>query len=150
MYKSGGSAEDDLEMQNNQKRNKNSPLIGQFSLIRWFTEWLCELCLAHCFVSVYFVTINLRDFPCPPPPFIFVPLSPSLAAALGPLAYSSRSASPPKPLGLIWPTETSGMRVQNEGRGGGAGGKNPILWLSQIWAWITWMIRFLDWIERTI
>ena len=29
-----------------------------------------------------------------PPPFIFVPLSPPVAAALGPLAYSSRSARP--------------------------------------------------------
>ena len=44
-------------------------------------------------------------FLVPPPPFIFVPLYPSLvaalgplaslAAALGPLAYSSRSARPP-------------------------------------------------------
>ena len=56
-----------------------------------------------------------RDFPSigflvPPPPFIFVPLSPPLAAAIGPLAFSSRSARPPslfqprgsapKPLGL--------------------------------------------------
>ena len=32
--------------------------------------------------------------PPPPPPFIFVPLSPSLAATLGPLAFSSRSARP--------------------------------------------------------
>ena len=30
-----------------------------------------------------------------PPPLIFVPLHPSLAAALGPLAYSSRIAQPP-------------------------------------------------------
>ena len=44
---------------------------------------------------------KFRIFPvldfCPPPhlPYIYVTLFPSLAAALGPLAYSSRSARPP-------------------------------------------------------
>ena len=48
---------------------------------------------------------SVLNFWPPPPPFIFVPLAtplsaalgpkPSLAAALGPLAYSSRSALPP-------------------------------------------------------
>ena len=51
-----------------------------------------------------------RDFPNigflpPPPPFIFVPLSPSLAPGLGPLAYSSRSA-------------TRGWEYKNQRRGG--------------------------------
>ena len=41
-----------------------------------------------------------RDFPSigflpPPPTFCLVPLSPSLAAALGPLAFTSRSHRPP-------------------------------------------------------
>ena len=44
-------------------------------------------------------TKKIWDFPSigflPPPPLIFVPLPPSLAEALGPLAYSSRIAQPP-------------------------------------------------------
>ena len=43
---------------------------------------------------------SYRDFPSigflpPPPTLIFVPLSPSQAAALGPIASSSHSARPP-------------------------------------------------------
>ena len=34
---------------------------------------------------------SIEFLPPPPPPFISVPLSPSLAAALGPLAYSSHN-----------------------------------------------------------
>ena len=40
---------------------------------------------------------GVGDFWPPPPPFIFVPLSPSLAAALCPLAFSSRCSRPPSP-----------------------------------------------------
>ena len=65
----------------------------------------------------------------PPPPFIFVPLSPSLAAALDPLAYSSRSArssslikpprSDPQPISPYRPTDQQGWGYKNEGRGVG-------------------------------
>ena len=61
----------------------------------------------------------------PPPPFSFVPLYPSLAVALAPLSFFSRSARPPsrcaRPLssGLTWPTETRGLGYKNDGRGGG-------------------------------
>ena len=49
------------------------------------------------------LTYKDRDFPSigfwsPSPPFIFVPLSPYLVAALGPIAFSSRSARPPSSL----------------------------------------------------
>ena len=51
------------------------------------------------FILIESLSCSFRDFPSigflVPPPFIFVPLSPSLAAALGPLAYSSRSARGP-------------------------------------------------------
>ena len=50
------------------------------------------------YITYLFIEIGIfpvLDFWSPPPPFIFVPLAPSQAAALGPLTFSSRSARPP-------------------------------------------------------
>ena len=45
--------------------------------------------------TIFCEIFSVLDFWPPPPPSSFVPLSPSLAAALGPLAFYSRSALAP-------------------------------------------------------
>ena len=52
---------------------------------------------AHLLSSIF----PVLDFWPPPPPFIFLPLSPSLAATIGPIAYSSHSPRPPSLKGRI-------------------------------------------------
>ena len=52
------------------------------------------------FRDEFFFSSELLEFSqywisAPPPPFSFLPFSPLLAAALGPLAYSSRSSRSP-------------------------------------------------------